>query len=315
MTKQQIAILAGLGLAVLCVLCFGVYIVVSEESAYRASQAFTSPIPQVATEPLTTAPVPTDTPLPSGRVQAQVIRVIDSDTIEVSIDGQTFKVRYLGIGAPETKHPDKPVEPFGLEVATKNEELVGGKVVELEKDVSETDKYGRLLRYVWVGDLMVNAELVRLGYAQVSTYPPDVKYQDLFLQLQQEAREAGRGLWGVSPEPTSAPLPTDTPIPPADTPTVAPVPTDTPHIAPTNTPVPTAKPTATTPIIVPTNTPWPGGGVCPPGTFAASRESDKYHYPSCRWVEKILPENLICFGSVEEARAAGYEPCGTCKPP
>ena len=132
-----------------------------------------------------------------GRVQAQVIRVIDGDTIEVVVVGQTYKVRYIGIDTPETKHPTKPVEPYGPEAAAKNEELVGGKIVGLEKDVSETDRYGRLLRYVYVGDLMVNAELVRLGYAQVSTYPPDVKYQDLFLQLQREAREAGRGLWGA----------------------------------------------------------------------------------------------------------------------
>lgn len=140
---------------------------------------------------------PTATP---GRVQAQVIRVIDGDTIEVVVVGQTYKVRYIGIDTPETKHPTKPVEPYGPEAAAKNEELVGGKIVGLEKDVSETDRYGRLLRYVYVGDLMVNAELVRLGYAQVSTYPPDVRYQDLFLQLQWEAREAGRGLWGVLPE-------------------------------------------------------------------------------------------------------------------
>ena len=144
---------------------------------------------------------------PDHGVSAQVLRVIDGDTIEVSIDGETYKVRYIGIDTPETKHPEKPVEWMGPEAAAQNEKLVGGKTVILEKDVSETDKYGRLLRYVWVGDLMVNAELVRLGYAQVSTYPPDVKYQDLFLQLQREAREAGRGLWGAR---------RPTPTPPAD---------------------------------------------------------------------------------------------------
>ena len=155
------------------------------------------------------------TPEPPGRVQAQVIRVIDGDTIEVVVVGQTYKVRYIGIDTPETKHPTKPVEPYGPEAAAKNEELVGGKIVGLEKDVSETDRYGRLLRYVYVGDLMVNAELVRLGYAQVSTYPPDVKYQDLFLQLQRGAKEAGRGLWGVLPEQMPVPDPSPTqPLPP-----------------------------------------------------------------------------------------------------
>ena len=57
------------------------------------------------------------------------------------------------------------------------------------------DRYGRLLAYVWLGDTMVNAELVRRGYAQVMTVPPNVRYQDLFLKLQREARDAGRGLW------------------------------------------------------------------------------------------------------------------------
>ena len=79
----------------------------------------------------------------------------------------------------------------------------------LEKDISETDQFGRLLRYVWVGEEMVNAVLVRDGYAQSSTYPPDVKHQQTFLDLQQQAREQGRGLWGavctsVTPVPTGS---------------------------------------------------------------------------------------------------------------
>ena len=97
------------------------------------------------------------------------MRVIDGDTIEVSIEGKAYRVRYIGIDTPETG------EWMAAEATAMNKKLVGGKVVKLEKDVSETDKYGRLLRYVWVGNLMVNAEQVRLGCAQVSTYPPDVK--------------------------------------------------------------------------------------------------------------------------------------------
>jgi len=157
----------------------------------------------------TTTPAPTDTPTliaetPTPTMEiALVTEVIDGDTIEVQIGEQRYKVRYIGIDTPETKHPEKPVEWMGPEAAAKNEELVGGKLVRLEKDVSETDKYGRLLRYVWVGDMMVNAELVRLGFAQVSTYPPDVKYVDLFLKLQQEAREARRGLWRPAPKPVA----------------------------------------------------------------------------------------------------------------
>ena len=135
---------------------------------------------------------------PALATEANVVRVIDGDTIEVDISGKLYTVRYIGIDTPETVHPTRGEEPYGKEASVKNRELVEGKEVHLEKDVSETDKYGRLLRYVWVDDLMVNAELVRLGYAQVATYPPDVKYQDLFLKLQREAREAGRGLWATT---------------------------------------------------------------------------------------------------------------------
>lgn len=125
-----------------------------------------------------------------------VARVVDGDTIELD-NGQ--KVRYIGVDTPETKHPKKPVQCFGVEAYKKNIELVAGKRVRLEKDVSETDKYGRLLRYAYVGDTFVNLELAKQGYAYAATFPPDVKYQNIFRQAQTEAREAGRGLWGACP--------------------------------------------------------------------------------------------------------------------
>lgn len=157
--------------------------------------------------PVTETPTPEETPMPTAieRIQATVVRVIDGDTIEVDIEGRLCKVRYIGIDTPETVHPTRGEEPYGKEACAKNKELVEDRIVELEKDVSETDKYGRLLRYVYVNGLFVNAELVRLGYAQVATYPPDVKYQDLFLQLQREAWEAGRGLWASEPKPAPTP--------------------------------------------------------------------------------------------------------------
>jgi micrococcal nuclease len=93
---------------------------------------------------------------------------------------------------------------MGREASDANKALVAGRTVVLEKDVSETDRYGRLLRYVWLPDsagwLLVNLELVRRGFAQVSTYPPDVKYTDLYLDAQRKARDQGRGLWGDPPE-------------------------------------------------------------------------------------------------------------------
>ena len=156
------------------------------------------------------------TPSPEIYLTAQVVRVVDGDTIEVALNGKLYRVRYIGIDTPETVHPAIGEEPYGKEASNKNKELVEGKVVALEKDVSEIDQYGRLLRYVYVADLFVNAELVRLGYAQVSTDPPDVKYQDYFLQLQKEAREAQRGLWGISISDvtTSISKPPSAPVPP-----------------------------------------------------------------------------------------------------
>ncbi|MCL5411551.1 MAG: thermonuclease family protein [Patescibacteria group bacterium] len=122
----------------------------------------------------------------------RVSRVVDGDTVEIE-GGQ--KVRYIGINTPETVDPRKPVECFGSKASLKNKELVEGKEVRLEKDVSETDQYGRFLRYVYVGNVFVNDYLVRQGYAQISTFPPDVKYQEQFKEAEKEARENNRGLW------------------------------------------------------------------------------------------------------------------------
>ena len=132
------------------------------------------------------------TPAP---VEGTVVRVVDGDTIHVRIGARVEKVRYIGVNTPEVHHPTKGEEPGGREAAQVNRRLVEGQAIRLELDVQERDRYGRLLAYVWIGDLMINAELVRLGYAQVMTIPPNVRYQEVFLKLQREAREAGRGLW------------------------------------------------------------------------------------------------------------------------
>lgn len=132
----------------------------------------------------------------SGAVAAPVVRIVDGDTIIVRLDGQQQRVRYTGVNTPESVDPRRAVQCFGKEAATRNRELVGGKTVWLEKDVSETDRYGRLLRYVSVDGVLVNAALVGEGYARAATYPPDVRYAERFRLLEQEAREAQRGLWG-----------------------------------------------------------------------------------------------------------------------
>jgi micrococcal nuclease len=115
-----------------------------------------------------------------------VTKVIDGDTIEIK-GGE--RVRYIGIDTPERG------KYYWKEATQKNKELVEGKRVRLEKDTEDRDKYGRLLRYVYIGDTMVNAELVRQGYAYSYSYPPNLKYQQYLLQLQGQAQDEGLGLW------------------------------------------------------------------------------------------------------------------------
>ena len=128
---------------------------------------------------------------------AVVQRVIDGDTVQLA-DGQM--VRYIGIDAPEARRKvdDRWVEdpePFAHEATEANRRLVEGRRVRLEYDVQTHDRYGRLLSYVYVGNAMANEELVKRGFAQPLTIPPNVKYAERFRQLTEEARREGRGLW------------------------------------------------------------------------------------------------------------------------
>jgi len=128
-------------------------------------------------------------------LEGVVVRVVDGDTIHVRIAEGVEKVRYIGVNTPEVHHPRLHEQPGGREAWDVNRRLVAGRRVRLELDVQARDRYGRLLAYVWVGETMVNAELVSRGYAQVMTVPPNVRYQSLFVRLQRSAREGGRGLW------------------------------------------------------------------------------------------------------------------------
>jgi micrococcal nuclease len=170
--------------------------------------------PQPTGSPSATPLVEIDIPYPTDLETATVTRVVDGDTIEVDIAGETHKVRYIGVDTPETVDPNRPVGCYGHEASDRNKELVLGKIVGLEKDVSNTDDFGRLLRYVWVDGQMVNALLVRDGYAEAETGFAEVKHQDVFLELQAEAQAAGRGIWG--PECSNAtPFDSPTQTPPA----------------------------------------------------------------------------------------------------
>ena len=147
-----------------------------------------------ACDELSVAPPPATDPNVNTE-SAKVTRVIDGDTIEVLLKGQNYRVRYILVNTPETAHSPTGEEPFGAEATIANKALVEGKTVQLEKDVSETDQYGRLLRYVYVDGMMVNAELLRQGMAHVATFPPDVKYVDEFLAIQRTAQENSVGMW------------------------------------------------------------------------------------------------------------------------
>lgn len=131
--------------------------------------------------------------------KGEVKKVVDGDTLEL-VTGE--KVRYIGIDTPETKHPTKGVQCFGKEASARNKELVEGKTILMERDVSETDRYGRLLRYIYLPNpeatneaLFVNEFLVEQGYAYSLTYPPDVKYNKIMLDAQRRAQESKSGLW------------------------------------------------------------------------------------------------------------------------
>ena len=222
--------------------------------------------------------------------EAKVSRVIDGDTIQLE-DGR--KVRLILVDTPETKHPKKGVEYFGKEASEFTRNNLEGKTVYLEKDVSETDKYGRLLRYVWIarpssdnptkteiGNMCFNAALLSGGYARLATFPPDVKYVDFFRTLESQARQGDAGLWagGTVPEATKS-----TPQKPVAKPKVS---------APTNT-------YNSNPINAP---------------YIGNSNSGKFHKRGCRSVQKMSPNNMVGFSSRNEAIGQGYSPCGRCHP-
>lgn len=126
----------------------------------------------------------------SGGVDGEtgrVVRVVDGDTIDVIIDGTEYRVRYVGANTPERD------EPCYREAVDANRALVEGRMVTLVRDRSNTDRYDRLLRYVYVGDLLINAELIRTGYAEAVLYAPDDRFYNDFLALETEARRRGLG--------------------------------------------------------------------------------------------------------------------------
>lgn len=143
--------------------------------------------------------------------EAKVLRVVDGDTIEIDRGKGKEKVRFVLVNTPETVHPKKGAEFFGKEASNFTKSQLTDKTVYLQKDTSDTDRYGRLLRYIWIErpssdnpsneeikSKCFNAILLAGGYANVSTFPPDVKYVDLFRKIERQARDVNVGLWSQS---------------------------------------------------------------------------------------------------------------------
>lgn len=143
--------------------------------------------------------------------EAKVLRVVDGDTIEIDRGKGKEKVRFVLVNTPETVHPKKGAEFYGKEASNFTKSQLTGKTVYLQKDTSDTDRYGRLLRYIWIErpssdnpsneeikSKCFNAILLAGGYANVSTFPPDVKYVDLFRKIERQARDVNVGLWSQS---------------------------------------------------------------------------------------------------------------------
>ena len=141
--------------------------------------------------------------------EAKIISVTDGDTVTARINNKDYKLRMIGVDTPETVHPSKPVAFYGKEASDFSKNKLRGKTVYLEKDVSEIDRYNRILRYVWlskpanqkkpsfedVRDKMFNGILLREGYANLATFPPDVKYLDQFKKIAKTAEIQELGLY------------------------------------------------------------------------------------------------------------------------
>ena len=212
---------------------------------------------------------------------AKVISITDGDTIVVDINGKTEKLRFIGIDTPETHHPSKPVQYFGKEASDYTTKQLTNKTIYLQKDVSERDKYGRLLRYVWLVKSSTNepskeeviancfnAELVKNGYAHAYTYPPDVKYNEIFKELETKAREKRIGLWNNENPDTEN----------------------------------------SKEIVVNEKINQRYTADTKEGVIKGNKNSRIYHMPGQRSYNKISKRNVVYFKTEEEAKAAGYRP-------
>lgn len=194
-SKLGCGVIAALGILVGLILMFAFVSGAGDSTRPQPTTTPTAPIAPAPTDPLAISPVVTPASTSSAKAApggqaAFVLSVVDGDTIRVMIDGVEFMVRYILVNTPERG------EMFYREATRANEALVSSKNVILVKDVSETDRYGRLLRYLYLEDgTFVNREMVRQGWAQVSTFPPDVSKEPELRAAQRQAMTTGAGIW------------------------------------------------------------------------------------------------------------------------
>lgn len=238
--------------------------------------------------------------------RARVVRVVDGDTIVINRGQGNEKVRLVLVDTPETVHPKKPVQYFGKEASAFTKSQLTGRDVYLEKDVTERDKYSRLLRYVWLGipqtredlrTLCFNARLLLGGYAHVYTYPPDVKYVNEFRAFQREAQTQGAGLWGNNSQDKPASE------------------QDRQGTLSKNTGGQSGASTSGTPAPSATESSVGSSGKFNPkdpaylhadGKIIGNKNSMKYHVPAGKYYKKVSMKNAVFFNSEEEAQNAGY---------
>lgn len=245
----------------------------------------------------------------SNFTKATVTKHVDGDTVHVTDEnGQVFKIRMIGVDTPETVHPKKPVEFYGREASDYTKGQLLNKTVYLEKDVSETDRYARALRYIWLSQpndpnniteneiktKMFNALLVINGFANSSSYPPDVKYQSYFTNYEAIARNSNIGLWGENTAQIEEQIPS------------------------------AQQPSNTQEAPVKNSNTSEGGNSGINNNFADKSDTNKtysymgnsnsmkLHKTSCTYAKKTGEHNRVYFNSVNEA--SGYVPCKVCSP-
>jgi len=218
--KIKYSLLAMIALFTLFVGSAWVSAVNSPSTPEQKQTAEITPTPQTQTATETkqeqaTTPTATEEDPKTNKQEAKVTRVIDGDTIEVSLNGKTETIRFIGINTPETVDPRKLVECFGERASAVAKENLSGETVWIEADPTqgERDKYNRLLRFVWTDDATVDfgKVMIATGFAYEYTYNTPYKYQAVYKQAQKEAEQGKKGLWADNACPVATTKPTVVP--------------------------------------------------------------------------------------------------------